>query len=155
PVARTYPGNHPKSVRSLYVTGDLPEGRPDEDETPAIEFRHTNGSQGIGFGYNTIYATGSNANQDLNLSPRGTGKVEVTAPLSVTGTITGQGAVPVGAIMMWSGDVKSLPKGWVLCDGGNETPDLRGRFIVGYSAQDVDYSAIKPGQRDTEKKTVD
>src|SRR5262249_41250205 len=112
PVARTYPGNHPKSVRSLYVTGDLPEGRPDEDETPAIEFRHTNGSQGIGFGYNTIYATGSNANQDLNLSPRGTGKVEVTAPLSVTGTITGQGAVPVGAIMMWSGDVKSLPKGW-------------------------------------------
>jgi hypothetical protein len=28
-------------------------------------------SQGIGFGYNTIYATGSNTNQDLNINSRG------------------------------------------------------------------------------------
>lgn len=40
-----------------------------------IEFRHDNLTQGIGFGYNTIYATGSNANQDLAIQSRGTGSV--------------------------------------------------------------------------------
>jgi hypothetical protein len=44
-----------------------------------VEFRHLNGSQGIGFGYNTIYATGSTANQDLTLQPRGTGSLTVTS----------------------------------------------------------------------------
>jgi microcystin-dependent protein len=39
--------------------------------------------------------------------------------------------VPVGGIIMYSGDVLTLPSGWSLCDGGGGTPDLRGRFIVG------------------------
>ncbi len=42
---------------------------------PILEVRHDNLSQGIGFGYNTIYATGSNANQDLDIIARGTGNV--------------------------------------------------------------------------------
>ena len=44
------------------------------DSSPAgngFEYRHSNMSQGIGLGYNTIYATGSNANQDLNINSRG------------------------------------------------------------------------------------
>ena len=32
---------------------------------------------------------------------------------------------------MWSGKVDEIPAGWSLCDGGNGTPDLRSRFIVG------------------------
>lgn len=36
-----------------------------------------------------------------------------------------------GVILMWSGAVINIPTGWVLCDGTNGTPDLRGRFIVG------------------------
>lgn len=40
--------------------------------------------------------------------------------------------VPVGAIMMWSGDPTAIPSGYALCDGQNGTPDLRGRFVVGY-----------------------
>ena len=32
---------------------------------------------------------------------------------------------------MWSGSVASIPAGWFLCDGGNSTPDLRDRFVVG------------------------
>ena len=51
----------------------------------------------------------------------------------VAGTVTGKGAVPPGAILMWSGDVTKLPASWHLCDGSNGTPDLRGRFVVGQS----------------------
>ena len=42
-----------------------------------IEARHYNGTQGIGIGYNSLYATGSNTNQDINLIPRGSGKVGI------------------------------------------------------------------------------
>src|SRR5699024_9335143 len=38
-----------------------------------------------------------------------------------------------GIITMWSGDLGDLPDGWVLCDGSNDTPDLRDRFILGAS----------------------
>lgn len=46
---------------------------------------------------------------------------------------TGQGdfVVPVGGIIMWSGSIASIPSGWVLCDGTNGTPDLRGKFVLG------------------------
>lgn len=40
--------------------------------------------------------------------------------------------VPIGTIVMWSNrGGASIPSGWQLCDGTNDTPDLRGRFIVG------------------------
>lgn len=49
--------------------------------------------------------------------------------------------VPSGIIAMWSGTVDAIPKGWVLCDGTNNTPNLRNRFIVGagdeYNVGDV------------------
>ena len=40
-------------------------------------------------------------------------------------------AVPSGIIAKWSGSVASIPSGWVLCNGSNGAPDLRGRFIIG------------------------
>ena len=43
----------------------------------------------------------------------------------------GNPLIPEGMIMMWSGMVGKIPAGWVLCDGKNNTPDLRGKFIVG------------------------
>lgn len=39
--------------------------------------------------------------------------------------------LPSGVILLWAGSVASIPPGWVLCDGTNGTPDLRGRFIPG------------------------
>ena len=36
-----------------------------------------------------------------------------------------------GIICLWSGSSGSIPNGWQLCDGTNDTPDLRDRFIVG------------------------
>lgn len=47
--------------------------------------------------------------------------------------------VPIGCILMWSGDESNIPDGWALCDGGTynnkKTPDLRGRFIVGVNRE--------------------
>lgn len=42
--------------------------------------------------------------------------------------------LPPGIIVAWSGATTAIPVGWVLCDGGNGTPDLRDRMIVGLSA---------------------
>ena len=55
----------------LYITSDngWNSGGP--------QFRHYNGSQGIGFGYSTIYATGVNTDQDLHLQPRGSGNIGI------------------------------------------------------------------------------
>ncbi|MDP3787285.1 MAG: hypothetical protein Q8R05_07080, partial [Candidatus Omnitrophota bacterium] len=58
---------------------------------------------------------------------------------SVTSTVPspGSGALPSGAIIMWSGTIASIPLGWQLCDGTNGTPDLRDRFIVGARTDDA------------------
>ena len=45
--------------------------------------------------------------------------------------------VPIGAILMWSGTIASIPTGYFLCDGNNNTPDLRDRFIVGARQDDA------------------
>ncbi|MEH6405778.1 MAG: hypothetical protein V7767_00710 [Leeuwenhoekiella sp.] len=50
--------------------------------------------------------------------------------------------VPLGGIIMWSGAINAIPAGWKLCDGQNGTPDLSGKFIVGYDAADPDYNAV-------------
>lgn len=47
--------------------------------------------------------------------------------------------MPQGGIILWSGAANNVPAGWALCDGQNNTPDLRDKFIVGAG------SAYQPG----------
>lgn len=61
----------------------------------------------------------------------GTGKLQVAAPLDAL--------LPAGVIVMWSGTLGTVPSGWALCDGDNGTPDLRNRFVKGWS------QGINPG----------
>lgn len=49
----------------------------------------------------------------------------------ISGGSTGDGNVPTGGIIMWSGLVSDIPSGWALCDGNGVTPDLVDKFIVG------------------------
>ena len=41
------------------------------------------------------------------------------------------GVVPSGIISLWSGASNAIPAGYALCDGFNNTPDLRNRFVIG------------------------
>jgi hypothetical protein len=59
--------------------------------------------------------------------------------------------LPKGTIVIWGGQVVDIPGSWFLCDGTNGTPNLKGKFIVGYSTiTPSDYDAIgKTGGTDT------
>jgi len=48
--------------------------------------------------------------------------------------LVGNGTIPVGGIIMWSGSVATIPTGWALCDGTNSTPNLVDRFVIGASS---------------------
>jgi len=54
-------------------------------------------------------------------------------------------AIPSGGIIIWSGAANAIPSGWYLCNGSNGTPDLRGRFVVGYSNTDGDFDVNDTG----------
>lgn len=70
-------------------------------------------------------------------------KIEMTTPVRQMGTPLNKALfdsietdltstyrnIPKGLICMWSGS--EVPTGWLLCNGENNTPDLRDRFIVG------------------------
>ncbi len=130
-------------------------------------------------GSNIVYTTGNSVGIGTptpSSSLEVVGDIEASGSLSAasanfTGTVSagnfsGDGIVPRGAIMMWSGTTP--PTGWVLCDGRMynsngtvhfcamppapctpyiRTPDLRGRFIVGYSSGNADYN--QPGNYST------
>lgn len=50
---------------------------------------------------------------------------------ALSGVPAAPDAIPSGCILLWSGAADGHPSGWVICDGDNGTPDLRGRFIIG------------------------
>jgi len=55
--------------------------------------------------------------------------------VNATGKVqeNGKDLLPKGTIVMWypMNGSTNPPAGWAICDGKNDTPDLRGRFIVG------------------------
>lgn len=61
------------------------------------------------------------------------------------------GGLPKGIICAWSGAQDAIPAGWVLCDGDNGTPDLRGRFVLGAGGN---YAVGASGGEETHKLTV-
>ncbi len=62
--------------------------------------------------------------------------------------LTGVESFVTGMIIAWYGNTGNIPSGFVLCDGNNNTPDLRDRFIVGAG------SAYSPGDTGCSKDAV-
>lgn len=68
--------------KALFVSSAMGDG---QSGNGGVEIRHDNLTQGVGIGYNTVYATGSSGDQPLNLRGRGNSPVIVLGDLSVTG----------------------------------------------------------------------
>ena len=80
-----------------------------------------------------IYSPGRmhiNGEQDLYILNKGTTVISKawggTGNLHIDGSLN---LLPTGCIMMYNGN--TAPAGWQLCDGTNNIPDLRGKFILG------------------------
>jgi microcystin-dependent protein len=43
----------------------------------------------------------------------------------------GKESIEPGLIVMWYGTEQTVPDGWALCDGQNDTPNLINQFVVG------------------------
>jgi microcystin-dependent protein len=56
----------------------------------------------------------------------GTGQVVAAQSSTARGN-----PLPCGTIILWYGDPRGIPDGWVLCDGKNGTPNLTDRFVLG------------------------
>lgn len=99
-----------------------------EDENGGVDFYILNKPSSSGRA--TMYFAGNFGIGTQNPSER----LEINGNVKATEFI-GNGAIPVGGIIMWSGSTSSIPAGWALCNGltvnGHATPDLRGRFIIG------------------------
>ncbi len=57
------------------------------------------------------------------------GNVTIGGNLKASGTFN---YLPRGTIVAWTGT--SPPEGWAICNGQNGTPNLQGRFVLGWSA---------------------
>ena len=71
-----------------------------------------------------------------------------------TGQLQGAGIFVSGMIILWSGAADAIPTGFVLCDGNNSTPNLSGRFVVGYDASNSDYDVDDTGGSESVTLTV-
>ena len=60
-------------ITPLYVTGDIAGNG--TGSLAGIEVRNSGQTQGIGIGYNGLWATGTSANQDLHVAARGAGQI--------------------------------------------------------------------------------
>lgn len=76
---------------------------------------------------------------NVELSIANTATVETKAAGTNNNTIASTAFVntavssllPTGTIVMWYGRKVDIPVGWKVCDGTNDTPDLRNRFVIG------------------------
>lgn len=66
-----------------------------------------------------------------NVTSSGTVTAVITSVQSLSGS--SDDGLPVGTIVMWHGTQYNVPAKWHICDGTNNTPDLRGRFVLGVS----------------------
>ena len=58
--------------------------------------------------------------------------------------LSGVESFVTGMIILWYGNTSNIPNGFALCDGTQETPDLRSRFIIGADADATINGVVLP-----------
>lgn len=112
------------NVRLQHANGGLSIFTNNENVTPKVKIDYL-GNLAI------------NSDPDTNYKLKVNGKANITGDVVVDSPnkFVGNGTIPVGGIIMWSGSIATIPSGWALCNGSNGTPDLRNRFIVGAGSE--------------------
>jgi microcystin-dependent protein len=88
-------------------------------------------------------------NGTLNIPANNTnmlGSSTISGDLNILGNLN---ILPRGVIVAWNNTI--TPVGWAICDGTNETPDLRGRFVLGSTTNTL---AAKPLANGLSKRTL-
>ena len=79
----------------------------------------------------------------------------IAPPVTVAGVATTSiqlpDNMPSGTIVIWAnalttGANRGIPSGWVLCDGTQGTPDLKGRFVMGINETHIDEKKTLAGE---------
>lgn len=88
-----------------------------------------------------------NGSVKMNTVNTGSGDILVrNSTTNIVEKMSNVTVIPLGGIIMWSGSLLEIPGGWALCDGSvinsKQTPDLRGRFVVGYDPAEFEYNSI-------------
>ncbi len=111
--------------KPLFVSGDIGAS------SNGVEIRRDDLTQGIGLGYNTIYATGNDDNQDLNLAAWGTGRVKTTSALDASDLYIG--GTHIGTYIR--DYIRSNCRIWVgwrdSCESCGEAPSRYSSILVG------------------------
>lgn len=95
--------------------------------SPAGVIGDINGSGSISWKENSVGINTSPSAYNLDVK----GVIHASSDIKTDGQFTGNGTIPIGGIIMWSGSLASVPQGWAICDGTQGAPDLRNRFILG------------------------
>jgi len=118
------------------------------------EYRKGNNGDTANMTAMTVNPNATVGNSGIHYGNVGIGIPVPTEKLHVAGKVKatefiGNGTTPLGGIIMWSGS--TAPTGWALCTGGTvngyKTPNLKGRFVVGYDNSVADYN--NPGNLST------
>ena len=115
-----------------------------ENSTNADQFvtfvENSSGNNPIRVDAGIKYNPSTNTLKGTNFSGDGSLLTNIT-----TGQLQGAGIFVTGMIILWSGAADAIPTGFTLCDGNNNTPDLRGRFVVGHHPSNGDYDVNDTG----------
>ena len=119
-----------------------------ENSTNADQFvtfvENSSGNNPIRVDAGIKYNPSTNTLKATNFSGDGSLLTNIT-----TGQLQGAGIFVTGMIILWSGASDAIPTGFTLCDGQNNTPDLRGRFVVGFHDSNGDYDVNDTGGAET------
>ena len=119
-----------------------------ENSTNADQFvtfvENSSGNNPIRVDAGIKYNPSTNTLKATNFSGDGSLLTNIT-----TGQLQGAGIFVTGMIILWSGAADAIPTGFTLCDGQNNTPDLRGRFVVGFHDSNGDYDVDDTGGAET------
>jgi hypothetical protein len=115
----------------------IPNGSTGVARNMYLELTTTGGGTLVVPANNKLYFIFNNTASAITVKVSGQTGVSVPAAAKMALVCNGTdivSAVPTfvpGMIMMWSGSIASIPSGWYLCNGSNNTPDLRNRMVIG------------------------